>query len=237
MQRLLAFLILSLVKVFSMMFYRVEINWPNPAPKDPWKDIRLFVFLNHTSLYEPLFIQVFSFSYLWRLSGHMSVPGADVTLSRPLVGRFWKLMMPNIASVTRKKDHSWSGYLRSIKKDDVIMIAAEGRMKRPNGLDKYGRPMTVRGGVADIIETLHEGKILLCLSGGLHHVQRPGEHVPRLFKTLRMNLSYLDVADYKSSFSENSRERKIQMVQDLQLRLERDCPKETLSRLRSSPLG
>lgn len=224
MRRLLAFLILSTVKIFSLIFYRGQFTWLTPHDEDPWKNIKLMVFLNHTSLYEPLFSQVVPFRYLWHLSGHFNIPGADVTLTRPIVGSFWKLMIPNIASISRKKDATWDNYLSSISPDDVVMIAPEGRMKRTNGLDKFGQPMTVRGGVADIIMSINGGKMLLCLSGGLHHVQAPGQHVPRLFKTIKMNFALLDIDSYKDSFPSDPRERKIAIVRDLQRRLETDCP-------------
>lgn len=228
MRRLLAFLILASVKTMSWIFYRGRYKWLEPVPKHKWKDIRLMVFLNHTSLYEPLFSQIIPYSYLWHLAGHFNIPGADVTLDRPLVGTFWKLMVPNIASVSRKKDATWENYLDSIQKDSVVMIAPEGRMKRPNGLDRFGKPMTVRGGVADIIESIDEGHMVLCLSGGLHHVQTPGQHFPKLFRTIEMNFSYIDIREYKAQFPQNPRERKIKIVQDLQRRLENDCPKTNI---------
>jgi hypothetical protein len=46
----------------------------------------------------------------------------------------------------------------------------------------------VRGGIADILEAIPSGRMLLAYSGGLHHVQAPGEHVPRPFRTLYLNL-------------------------------------------------
>ncbi len=224
MQKIIAFLILSGVKTFAHLFYRGNFKWLGDVPNEPWKEARLFVFMNHTSLFEPLFIRILPYSYIWHLVGHMNVPGADITLNRPLVGRFWKLMMPNIASVTRKKDSSWDQYLNSIKPDSIILIAAEGRMKRPNGLDKFGKTMTIRGGTADIIETLPAGKMILCLSGGLHHIQSPGQFIPKIFKEISMNLIYLDIQEYKNRFSENSRERKLAIVQDLQKNLQTNCP-------------
>jgi hypothetical protein len=224
MRRLTAFFLLSFVKIFSSIFYRGQFVWISPTPNDPWRKARLIVFLNHTSLFEPLFLQHLTFSYLWHLSAHLNVPGADVTLDRPIVGLFWKLMIPGIASITRRKDNSWTNYMSSIRHDSMIVIAAEGRMKRLDGKDKFGKPMTVRGGVADIIESLDQGGMILCLSGGLHHVQAPGQHFPRLFKTIKLNMVYIDIGSYKSKFSENLRERKIQIVQDLQARLEKDCP-------------
>jgi hypothetical protein len=224
MRRLLAFLILAIIKTISWIFFKASYKWLTPLPKDHWKKIRIMVFLNHTSLYEPLFLQIIPFRYLWHLSGHFNIPGADITLRRPVVGRFWKLMIPNISSISRKKDLTWLNYLKSIKTDDVIMIAAEGRMKRPNGLDKFGKPMTVRGGVADIIDTLNEGAMVLCFSGGLHHIQAPGQLFPHLFKTINMNFSYHEIKKYKSEFQGDPRKRKLKIVRDLQARLERDCP-------------
>lgn len=224
MRRFLGFLILSGVKTISWLFYKGKFDWPQGKPENPWQDIRLMVFLNHTSLYEPLFIQVLPYRYLWYLAGHFNIPGADVTLKRPIVGTFWKLMVPNIASISRKMDTTWETYLESIKKTDVVMIAPEGRMKRPNGLDKFGKRMTVRAGIADIIESMEDGVMLLCLSGGLHHVQSPGEHYPKLFKTISMNLVRLDIKEYKSQFTGSARERKLSMIHDLQRRLENDCP-------------
>ena len=224
MRRFLAFLILSFVKTISWIFFPARFQWLNTPPKNHWKKARLYIFLNHTSLFEPIYIQALPYSYLWHLAGHMNVPGADITLNRPIVGRFWKLMIPHIASVSRRKDATWGNYLKSIRPDSVIFIAAEGRMKRPNGLDKYGKPMTVRGGAADIIEHLDEGGMILAFSGGLHHIQAPGDKFPKLFRTIKMNFSYHDISEYKKLFSQNPWERKIQMVQDLQQRLERDCP-------------
>jgi hypothetical protein len=227
MRRLIGFTILSIVKIISMIFFRAKYTYLTPVPKNHWKNLRLMVFLNHTSLYEPLFTQILPFSYLWHLAGHFNIPGADITLNRPIVGTFWKLMVPNIASISRKKDATWENYLDSIKPSDVVMIAPEGRMKRPNGLDKFGKPMTVRGGVADIIDSMDSGAMLLCLSGGLHHVQAPGQHFPNLFKTIEMNLTYLDIQEYKEKFKGSPRERKFKMIQDLQARLEIDCPNTT----------
>lgn len=225
MRRLLAFIILAKVKIFSTIFFRARYRWLTPSPEYPWNDIRLIVFLNHTSLYEPLYLRILPFRYLWHLAGHFNVPGADITLNRPIVGRFWKLMIPNITSVSRKKDATWDNYLSALKKDDVIVIAPEGRMKRLDGFDKFGKPMTVRGGAADIINSMDEGVMLLCFSGGLHHVQAPGQLFPRLFKTLSMNMGYYDIKEYKSQFSPYPRERKLQITRDLQDRLLRDCPR------------
>jgi 1-acyl-sn-glycerol-3-phosphate acyltransferase len=224
MKHFLAFFVLSAVKIFSHIFYRKEFNFLTPPPENVWDRSRVYVLLNHTSLYEPLYLQGLTFRYLWKLTYQISVPGADVTLKRPIVGKFWKLMMPNISSVSRKSDNTWSSYLESIKKDSIVFIAPEGRMKRPNGLDKFGKPMTVKPGIADIILTVPEGGLLLCLSGGLHHIQKPGEHLPRLFKTLRMNFIYLDLAEYRARFTGSTMEKKLLITKDLQKYLETSCP-------------
>lgn len=226
MRRVIAFLILFSVWAVSRIFFRGNYQWIGPSPKNPWDHTRLIVFLNHTSLYEPLFMGTFPPAFLWHIAGHVNVPGADITLSRPIVGTFWKLMVPRISPVSRKKDETWINYLNTIREDDLITIAPEGRMKRPTGLDKSGKPMTVKGGVADIIDTLGHGGMVICLSGGLHHVQSPGQIFPRIFKRISMNLVYVEISEYLASFPENHRERKIAIIKDLQQRLDQNCPEE-----------
>lgn len=154
----------------------------------------------------------------------MVAPGADKTLNRPIVGKIWKLMGPGIYSITRKRDKTWRKFMQAIHNRSVIVIAAEGRMKRPNGLDLHGRPMTVRAGVADVLEHLQDGNILVVYSGGLHHVQKPGEGLPHLFKTLKLNIEVLDIDQYKARFNTEGIQWKKDVVKDMQLRLENNCP-------------
>ncbi|MFL5785980.1 MAG: hypothetical protein ACJ76H_15280 [Bacteriovoracaceae bacterium] len=225
MKELLAFIVLSSVKIFSHIFYRREFHFLTVPPEDVWNKARIYALLNHTSLFEPLYVQGLPFRFLWKMAHHLSVPGADITLNRPLVGKFWKMMMPSISSVSRKSDNTWTKYLSSIRPDDVIFIAPEGRMKRPNGLDKFGRPMTVKPGIADVVMNVQEGGLLLCLSGGLHHIQKPGQHFPRLFKTIRMNFVYIDLAQYHQRLSGLSAlEKKHEITREVQRYLDTCCP-------------
>lgn len=220
MRRVVAFFILASIKVVVRIFYTREFQWIPERDQVDFRQARLLVLLNHTSLYEPLFLSELPFGFLWLIADKIYLPIADVTLKRPIVGAFFKLMLPRVFPVTRKSDESWQNYLKSILPTDLVIIAAEGRMKRPNGLDKHGKKMSVRGGVADIIERLDGGTMLICHSGGLHHIQKPGQFLPKLFQKIRMKVTVLDILEYKKRFSENPRERKIQMVDDLQTRLE-----------------
>jgi hypothetical protein len=101
-------------------------------------------------------------------------------------------------------------------------------MKHPNGLDGNGQPMTVRGGIADAIQALPDGRFLLAYSGGLHHVQAPGDRFPRLFKTLRMNFEVLDIAAYRAEMMARADggSFKAAVIQDLEARRDRHCPPE-----------
>jgi hypothetical protein len=220
MQRTIAFLILATIKVVVRVFYSREFIWIPDRERVDFNQARLLVLLNHTSLYEPLFLSELPFRFLWLIADKIYLPIADVTLKRPLVGAFFKLMLPRVFPVTRKSDESWQNYLRSIEADDLVMIAAEGRMKRPNGLDKHGKKMSIRGGVADIIERLEGGTMLICHSGGLHHIQKPGQLIPRVFQKIRMKVTVIDIREYKKKFSDHPRERKMQIVEEFQTRLE-----------------
>ena len=224
MRRAFAFVILASIKTLVRVFYTSHFTWAPDREQIDFDQVRLMVLLNHTSLYEPLFLSELPYGFLWRIADKIYLPIADVTLKRPLVGFFFKMMLPRVFPITRKSDDSWQNYLNSIREDDLIIMAAEGRMKRPNGLDKSGKKMSIRAGVADIIDRLGQGTILVCHSGGLHHIQKPGQLFPKVFQPIRMHVTALECAQYRKRFSENPRERKIQMVADFQARLETETP-------------
>jgi hypothetical protein len=193
------FLVLLALKLFSRIFYRLEVQWIGEVPPKPWRNIRLTAILNHTSLYEILFTGACPNHFLWRLARHGVVPIAEKTAKRAVVGRFYGLMAARVISITRERDETWSQVLRQIDPDAMVLILPEGRMKRASGLDAQGKPMTVRGGVADILEALNEGRMLIAYSGGLHHIHIPGERFPHLFKTVRLGLEVVDIAEYHAA--------------------------------------
>lgn len=222
-------LLLSL-KAVTYTFFRVRSAWIGEPLPDPWSRLRLVAILNHTSLYEVLFAAVPPNSFLRDVAWHGVVPVAEKTANRPLVGRFFRLIARHVVSITRQRDHTWASVLQRIEGDAMVMLLPEGRMKRANGLDAYGKPMTVRGGVADVIEAIPEGRMLLAYSGGLHHVQHPGEWFPRLFKTIRMNLEVLDIAEYRRQIldaagGDPTRFREL-VRSDLERRRDQNCPPE-----------
>lgn len=219
----MSFTLLHGIRIFAKIFYRFETNWLSSGQND-WDDIRYIVFLNHTSLFEPLYLGTTPRWFVTKLSKKMVAPGADKTLNRPIVGKFWKLLGPGMISISRKRDATWRQFMQAIKNKSIIIIAAEGRMKRANGLDANGRPMTVRSGVADILEQLDEGKMLVAYSGGLHHIQIPGQKIPKLFKTIKINFELLEIRDYKESFPVEGIQWKRAVVRDMQERLETKCP-------------
>ena len=193
----LVFSVLSVLKLLSRIFYRFDFGWVGKAPEgDPWSHIRLIAFLNHTSLMEPIFLGVVPSRFLWRLARHGVIPAADKTTNRPLVGLIYKFVAANVVAISRQRDHTWTQVLSSIDPDSMVVIAPEGRMKRANGLDVNGHPMSVRGGVADIIEAMPNGRMLIAYSGGLHHVQIPGER-PKIFKKVRLRVEDVEISDYR----------------------------------------
>ncbi len=223
---------MAIVKVLAHIFYTGKAKWLSKDKEEAMDQVRLMVFLNHTSLFEPLFIRFAPWHYVWDMANKLVVPGADITMERPFAGRMLKALMPGCIPITRKNDHSWLHFLSHVRNDKITAILPEGRMKRRNGLDKYGKPMSVRGGVADILSCLDEGKILFVYSGGLHHVQAPGDKWPNLFKTLKANLELQNIADYKQQFIDkldgdlNNNESQInfkkQVMADMDRRL-REC--------------
>jgi 1-acyl-sn-glycerol-3-phosphate acyltransferase len=222
------FLVLLTIKVLARTFYRFEVTFvgDNTHPVEPFRNVRLVMILNHTSLYEPIFFGAIPNYALWDIASRGVLPGADITVKRPFVGSLYKLLVPQLITVTRRRDATWTEFLAAVKPDSIILIAPEGRMKRPNGLDKDGKPFTIRGGVADLLGGMKDGKLLIGYSGGLHHVQVPGQRFPKLFKKLQIAFEVTDIADYKNTLGVfPDRKRFIQaVVYDLEARRERHCP-------------
>lgn len=193
------YLFLLFLKAISHTFYRHDTRWVTPPPPAPWEDLRLLVFLHHTSLFEWLYVAAAPNHLLKRVAQRGVVPIAQKTHDRPIVGRFYGVLAPHMVPISREPDHTWQEVMQRVDPDWMMIIAPEGRMMRADGLDSRGRPMTVRGGVADILRAIPNGKMLLAYTGGLHHVQVPGQNVPKIFKDVRMSLEIVDIAQYKQS--------------------------------------
>lgn len=221
------FLVLLFLKYLSKVFYRHDFGWIGPTPPDPWGGIRLVAFLNHTSLFEPVFLGGVPNRFIWRLAAHGVIPAASKTTERPLVGLIFKFVAHHVIPITRERDHTWFAVLNKIDPKSMVVIAPEGRMKRATGLDLNGNPMTVRGGIADILLAIGSGRMLLAYSGGLHHVQIPG-HIPNLFETVRMRIENLEIADYIVEMMKNggADEFKHNVIRDLERRRNQNCPEE-----------
>ncbi len=215
-----------ITKWLSSFFYRFEVNWFGQPLNPDWKNVRLVVFLNHTSLFEPLFIKVAPVEFIWELSKNLLAPGADITLTRPILGKFFKLLLPGCVAISRKNDETWQTFLNMIKPESITVILPEGRMMRKDGLDKNGQPMTARGGIADILEKIDYGKVLFVYSGGLHHIQSPGDKFPRFFKKIKVNLELVTIEFYKQLLQKTqSQNFRARVIDDLNLRLKHLIPK------------
>ena len=230
MRFLATYTILLLDRLLSRLFYRHEWGWVGAGGDDSWDaDIRICAILHHTSLYEPVFAAVPPNRFLRRIARAGVVPIADKTLERPFIGHFFKLVASDVVPVTRQRDETWREVVRHAGPGKMVLLLPEGRMKRATGLDAEGKPMTVRGGIADLIDAVGGGKMLLAYSGGLHHLQHPGERLPRLFKTVRMNLELVDLTAYRAELharqtSDESFRRVV--VRDLERRRDLFSPTE-----------
>ena len=195
---LLAFLALFKIRILSRLFFHLEEEWIGGKPDNYATDTRIVALLNHTSLYEPLVAGFSPINLLWKFARHGVLPVAEKTMKRRRVGLFFSLLVRHVVVVTRQRDHTWDEVLNHIDSDAIVIILPEGRMKRADGLDSLGRQMTVRGGIADILETLPGGRMLIVYNGGFHHIQVPGELLPTPFKTIKVRMEMVDIADYKA---------------------------------------
>jgi len=218
------FLLLCAIKAASRLCFRFEVEWVGTPPAEPFRDARVGVLLNHTSLFEPILAAVFPLGWLWQIARRGVMPGADSTLDRPVAGRLFRFMVPKAVSVTRSRDRTWSEFLTQVGEDAVVLISPEGRMKRRGGLDKHGRPMTLRGGIVDVLELKSSGTMLIVYSEGLHHVQAPGEGLPNLFVRVRARLEEIPLERYKRELGHGTPEFRANVIADLERRRDRHCP-------------
>lgn len=226
MKKYFIFVVLLKAKLFAHLFYRFSSRWVGEVPEDRWDGIRLLVLLNHTSLFEWLYIGLAPWKLVWQIAAHGVIPVAEKTLKRPFVGRFFAILAQHVVSITRKPDESWRQLLASVNDPKAtVLILPEGRMMRATGLDAEGKPMTVRGGVADIMRAMDRGRVLFGYMAGLHHVQVPGQRFPGLFKRLEMTLEVAGLEDYKRSIGPHldAKEFKRRVKQDLEERKARWC--------------
>ena len=177
-------------------------------PITDWSKIRLIAWVNHTSLFDIFLISVVPYRFLWIAAKDCLTPIAEKTYKRPFAGFVFRKLIMRKSSVSQKRDHTWSQFLDSIRSDSIVALFPEGRMKRKNGLDKYGNPLSVKGGRADVLNLMNDGLMLIKYSGGMQHVQAPGRF-PRLFRTIRIRLETQDIQDYKACL-------KIQTMRSLQ---------------------
>lgn len=229
MRRYLVFLLLLLLKLASLAFFRVRLGWVGRRPPDAWSDLRVLAILNHTSLFEPIFAAVAPLRLLWQIAAHGIVPVADKTASRPVVGRFFRFVARQVVPITRERDRTWDDMMSRVRDPrGLVVILPEGRMKRRSGLDVHGQPMTIRGGIADILRAIPDGRMLLAYSGGLHHVHAPGDRFPRLFRTVRLRVEILDIAAYRQALLERAGSEgfKAAVVDDLTRRRDTHCREE-----------
>ena len=222
-RHLISFSLMFSCYLVGNIFYRIKVQWINRS-QPCWDHISLLIFINHTSLFEPIFTGAFPLKLIWKTARNFAIPGADKTLNRPLVGRFYKFFSPNMVSISRKRDETWKKFMEISAESPMIIIAPEGRMKRPNGLDANGNPMSIRGGVVDILKNINSGNILFAYSGGLHHVQKPGENKFSIFRTIKMNFELIDLNSYKNQFSKDHKEFYLQVISDIENRKKMHIP-------------
>ena len=201
---LFVFIVLMMLRVFSRLFFKNESEWVGDVPDDHWQPYRLVAIMNHTSLFEFLFAGQVPARFLWRMAAHATIPIAKVTIDRPIIGLMWRVVAANIVPITRERDGTWQQVLESVDDpESMIIILPEGRMKRANGLDKKGRPMSTRGGIADLVRGLpDDGNFLVAYSQGLHHIQIPGQKIPNFFQPVRMRFESFTLSEYRDTMAE-----------------------------------
>ena len=227
MRSIFVFLLLLGVRATARILYRLREDWIPSKPAEMADDTRIVAILNHTSLYEPLIAGYASTKLLWSFARNGVLPVAEKTMKRK-IGLFFRSFVRHTVTVTRQRDSTWDEVLNRIDGKALVLILPEGRMKRRTGFDSKGRAMTIRAGIADILEALPDGRMLMVYSGGLHHIQAPGELLARPFKTSLCRFEMIDIARYKLELAEKYPDLDFRgaVIRDLTQRRDAYCPNE-----------
>ena len=227
MRSIFVFLLLLGVRATARILYRLREDWIPSKPAEMADDTRIVAILNHTSLYEPLIAGYASTKLLWSFARNGVLPVAEKTMKRK-IGLFFRSFVRHTVTVTRQRDSTWDEVLNRIDGKALVLILPEGRMKRRTGFDSKGRAMTIRAGIADILEALPDGRMLMVYSGGLHHIQAPGELLARPFKTILCRFEMIDIARYKLELAEKYPDLDFRgaVIRDLTQRRDAYCPNE-----------
>ena len=223
-RRLFAFFILASVKTIGLLLFSFKVDYRD-KPITDWSKIRLIAWINHTSLFDIFLISVVPYRFLWIAAKDCLTPIAEKTYKRPIVGFIFRNLTISKSSVSQKRDDTWSQFLDSIHSNSIVALFPEGRMKRKSGLDKYGNPLSVKGGIADVLSRMDDGLMLIEYSGGMHHIQAPGQRFPRLFRTVRVRLETQDIQTYKARLHDSDHEAfKSKVILDLTARRDKTLP-------------
>ncbi len=221
----LRFFILCMIKFSRYWCYPTTKQWVSPPADKDWRNVRLILILNHTSLVEFVYSTVMPTKFLWQMSKRLVFPVADTSLDKPQ-GKMLKLFAPRVASLSRKRDDTWQDFVDQLASDSILIFMPEGRMKRPNGLDKNGQPMTVKSGICDLLPMFSGEDMIIAYSGGLHQVMAPGQAFPRPFRKLAVNLESVDVDAYLAKFAHitDEKARRDAICRDLEAKRDTHCP-------------
>ena len=208
------------LKLAGNVVYPSRLDWISEEPES-WSDVSLILILNHTSLFEFVYGVSLPYSFLRELSKRLIIPVAASTMKNPLGNFVFSNLAPKTIQLTRRRDQSWLKFLDSIDSNDICIFMPEGRMKRLDGLDKSGKPMTIKTGVVDLLERYRGKKMVLVYSSGLHHVLPPGKHVPKIFQPILAKTELLSVDSYLKQFEGQHLNESV--PKDLEERRDRYC--------------
>ena len=221
-QSLLRFLFLAWLKAVGSLVYPARMKWLSRKPDD-WSDVSLVLILNHTSLFEFVYSIALPLRFLKAVSERLVVAIADKTMESPISGFVFSNVIAKTVAISRKRDDTWKEFLAAIEPEqDICIFTPEGRMKRPNGLDRNGKPMTVRRGVYEVLRKFSGKKMLIIYSEGLHHVLAPGQRFPRLFRRIAAKGQYWEVDDYMKLFADSPKPAAA-IAADLEARRDLHC--------------
>ncbi|WP_163934191.1 1-acyl-sn-glycerol-3-phosphate acyltransferase [Paraferrimonas sp. SM1919] len=186
------------MKYIQKLFFPIEVKHPGKEINFD-NNTHLAVFLNHSSFIEVILAGILPNRALKQLAQKLIIPIAAETATRP-IGKLIRLIGPKILPISRRRDHSWHGFMNAIEEQDIMIFFPEGRMARRGGVDKHGKPMTMRRGIYDVLQAFKGKNMLLYYSGGFRHILPRGKYWPKFFKKSYGKVEIINVDEYLAKF-------------------------------------
>lgn len=189
--------------ILVKILYRCSWTWIGKNSDRGFQDMKALFLMNHTSYADHMIFVLVPINVIYKMFWN-----ARIAVAQHQVKNFKGLLQyleNNIVPLSRQRDDSWNNYLSNANAKSIFVMYPEGTRMSPEGLDKNGKKVRVKGGVADILELLPDGDIVILYLDGFYEILGAGMKFPKLFKKVRVTAEVVDIAALKHELAYTGR--------------------------------